>query len=207
MNVHTIPMQKLHCYVDESGQDTKGRMFIVAIVICDGDKDALLSHCEQLEQDTEKGKFKWGKAEHSRRSEYLRRVFADSRFENSLRYAVCYKTTDYDNTTIRAIAETVHGYKTSQPYTTFVYVDGLSKTKQREYSQGLRTLGVRVRKVRGIAKDENNALTRLADAIAGFVRDVLEGKSDTLQFLYLEAIRKGVLIEIALEPTPKKHHP
>lgn len=200
-------MQKLYCYVDESGQDTKGRMFVVAIVIFDGDKDALLSHCERLEQDTEKGKFKWGKAEHSRRSEYLRKVFADRCFENSLRYAVFCETTDYDNATIRAIAATVRGYKRSQSYTTYVYVDGLSKTKRREYSQELRTLGVRVRKVRGIAKDENNALTRLADAIAGFVRDVLEGKSDDLQSLYLEALRKGVLIEIALEPTPKKHHP
>ncbi len=203
----SISMQKLYCYVDESGQDTKGRMFIVAIVIFDGDKDALLSYCEKLEQDSEKGKFKWGKAEHRRRSEYLRRVFADKRFENTLRYAVSYETTDYDRITIKAIAETIHRHERSQSYSAFVYVDGLGKTKQREYSRGLRGLGIRVRKVRGIAKDENNALTRLADAIAGFVRDVLEGESDELRLLYLEALRRGMMIEVELETPPQKTPP
>ncbi len=200
-------MQKLYCYVDETGQDTKGGMFIVAIVVFGGDTDPLLSYCEQLEEDSGKGKFKWGKAEHRRRSEYLRRVFADSRFENSLRYVVSHETTDYDKTTIKAITETIHRHKFAQSYTASVYVDGLSKTKQREYSQELRKLGVRVRKVRGVTKDENNALTRLADAIAGFVRDALEGQSDELQSLYREAIRKGILIEVALEAPPKTPPP
>jgi len=200
-------MQKLYCYVDETGQDTRGRMFIVAIVVFGGDTGTLSSYCEQLEQDSGKGKFKWGKAEHRRRSDYLRRVLADSRFENSLRYAVSYGTTDYDGTTIRAIAETIQQYKRSQSYTATVYVDGLSKTKQREYSQGLRNLGIRVRKVRGVTKDENNALTRLADTVAGFVRDALESRSDELQSLYREAIRKQVLIEVTLKVPPKTPPP
>ncbi len=189
-------MQKFYCYVDENGQDTKGRIFIVAVVVLGSERDELLGACEQLEQDTKKGKFKWGKAEHSRRIEYLHRIFAEGRLKGSLRYSVFHQTTDYDMATIVAIAKAVHSGKPKTPYTTLIYVDGLSKTKRHEYSRELRKLGIPTRKVQGVAKDENNALTRLADAIAGFVRDVLDGAEGDLQDLYAEAKRKGALIEV-----------
>ncbi len=189
-------MQKFTCFVDESGQDTKGQLFVVAIAIFRDDGEVLSSTCEQFERESGKGKFKWGKAEYRRRNEYLRRVFAHKSFEGCLRYAVFQQTTDYDRATIQAIARVLRDQSAGQPYCAIVHVDGLSKTKEREYTRELRKLGVRVRKVRGVAKDENNALTRLADAIAGFVRDVLEGAGGELQTLFAEASRAGMLSEI-----------
>lgn len=33
--------QKLYCYVDESGQDTKGKLFVVGIVVTGNEKEEL----------------------------------------------------------------------------------------------------------------------------------------------------------------------
>ena len=161
-------------------------------------REVLSNICERLQQESGKGKFKWGKAEHRRRSEYLRRVLADKSFEGSLRYAVFHQTTDYDKATIQAIVRAIHEQSAEQPYGAIVYVDGLSRTKEREYKREIRKLGVRVHKVRGVARDENSAPTRLADAIASFVGDVLEGTSDELQTLFAEATHAGMLSEISL---------
>lgn len=189
-------MQKLYCYVDESGQDTKGGLFIVAIVVLEKDRDALLSFCEKAERKSGKGKFKWGKAKHNLRMQYLRQVFSDDRFKGNLRYSLFRESTDYDAVTIMGIAKAIYWSRLSGKYTSLIYIDGLSKTKRREYCVQLRRLGLRMQQVRGIARDESNALTRLADAIAGFVRDALETDQGDIKTLFQKAKREKVLIEV-----------
>jgi hypothetical protein len=49
-------MQKLYCYVDETGQDTGGQIFIVAVVVTGEERDDLLTLCEQLEKVSGKDK-------------------------------------------------------------------------------------------------------------------------------------------------------
>jgi hypothetical protein len=48
----------------------------------------------------------------------------------------------------------------------------------------------------GIAKDESNALTRLADSIAGFVGDALKGRFAEIRELYERAKHEEILIEV-----------
>ena len=84
-------------------------------------------------------------------------------------------------------------------YTAMIYVDALSKTKRAEYMRDLRKMGVQVNQLRGIAKDENEVLIRLADSMAGFIRDVLTGALDSrseAQNLYQKGIQNGYLIEV-----------
>jgi hypothetical protein len=53
-------MEKLFCYIDESGQDTEGAYFIVAVVISDQQAiQGLGRTLEQIEQQTTKGRRKW----------------------------------------------------------------------------------------------------------------------------------------------------
>jgi len=189
-------MQKLYCYVDESGQDTGGKLFIVAVVISGNERDALLKLVEQFEEESGKGKFKWGKAAHKKRLEYLRRVFAEKQFGESFRYSLFRGTTDFDLATILAIAKAVNWRKPTAKYAVNVYVDGLSKSKRLEYSRQLHKLGIPVRQVRGIPKDENNALTRLADALAGLVRDAISGDNQEIEALFESAKRRGRLVEV-----------
>lgn len=189
-------MQKLYCYVDESGQDTGGKFFIVAVVILGQEWDELTSLVEQFEQESGKGKFKWGKAAHRKRVEYLRQVFAERQFGEKLRYSVFRGKTDFDLATIMAIAKAVNWRKPVVNYAVNVYVDGLSKSKRLEYSRQLHRLGVPIRQVRGITKDENNALTRLADAVAGLIRDAINDDNQEIKALFDSGKRRGVLVEV-----------
>lgn len=159
------------------------------------ERDELLTLCEKIEEESGKGKFKWGKAEHNRRMNYVKRIFSRKIFKGKLRYTIYHEQVNYDMATIMAIAKAVH-FKEPKEYTTLIYVDGLAKTKRQEYGSELRKLGVPTRKVQGVTKDENNSLTRLADAIAGFVRDVLDKEGEDLEKLFKEAIKEESLIEV-----------
>ena len=52
---------KLYCYVDESGHDTLGRIFIVSVVVVKREKDELLGFCELCEKESGKKGTKWRK--------------------------------------------------------------------------------------------------------------------------------------------------
>jgi len=189
-------MQKLYCYVDETGQETTGEIFIVSIVVIGEERDELLKLCEQLEIITGKKKDKWGATKHERRMRYLHHILADDRFKGKLRYSLFRKTREYDASTVEGIARAVLWEKPSKNYTSLIYVDGLSRTKRHQYAVGLRRYGIHIRKVMGVARDESNALTRLADALAGFVGDALKGRFKEIKQLYDRAKREKTLIEV-----------
>lgn len=188
--------QKLYCYVDETGQDTKGDIFIVSVVLTGNERDKLLNFCEEIEEKSGKGKFKWGKAEPKRRLDYLRRIFSSKSFKWKLRYSIYKEQVNYDMATIVGIAKAVHFKEPSRGYTASIYIDGLHKTKRHKYGSELRKLGVHTRKVQGVAKDENNSLTRLADAIAGFVRDALTEEDGETQKLFHKTVKDESLVEV-----------
>ncbi len=48
-------------------------------------------------------------------------------------------------------------------YKVTVFVDGLNGSELPRFTHGLRDLHIQTRKVRGVRKDENDALIRLAD--------------------------------------------
>jgi hypothetical protein len=171
-------------------------LFIVSVVVTGKERDDLLRLCEQLEKISEKRKDKWGAAKHERRMRYLRHILADDRFKGKLRYALFRHTREYDSSTIKAIAKAVQWHKPAENYSSIIYVDGLSKTKRRQYAVSLRRFGIPIRKVMGVAKDESNALTRLADSIAGFVGDALKGRYKEIGDLYERAQRDEILIEV-----------
>ena len=75
-----------------------------------------------------------------------------------------------------------------------VYIDGLSKHMVNVVGVGLRRYGLMVGKVKGL-KDEQSALIRLSDAVAGFVRDYLEGQDYTKKY-YAELLKVGAVIEV-----------
>ena len=189
-------MQKLYCYVDENGMETEGRLFIVAVVIISGDPLPVFTLCEEFESASDKGKFKWRKAEKSKRLDYLRRAFRSPALKGQVCYSVFRATSDYEVATIEGIARALRYFEATQEYKTFVYIDALSKSKRRVYGALLRKLGISTYKVQGVTKDENNALVRLADALAGFVRDALDGDSGEIVALFEEAKSAGALIEV-----------
>ena len=175
--------------------ETAGRIFIVAIVVLAADPDAVASACEELETESGKAKTKWGRAQKDRRLDYLQRVFRLPELRARLCYAVFPNTKDYEAATIDAIARAIRHFG-QEEYKAAIYIDALAKTKRRIYGARLHQSGIATYKVQGVAKDENNALVRLADAIAGFTRDALDDDSSEINTLFQRVKANGILIEV-----------
>ena len=196
-NSKPIPAQskRIDLYWNESGQDTKGRLFIVAGVAVE-DSDNFRQLCESAEEISGKRKKKWGKADKNKRLAYLRTVIQHAASQNvTLFYNVFHKTTDYDAATIESIAEAIRVLRPSGSRV-YIYIDGLAKTKRGNYKTGLRKRSCPVRKVSGIRKDENEPLIRLADAVAGALRDLLEYEGSGLREILDLALQQGILVEL-----------
>jgi len=168
-------MQRLYCYVDESGQDTKGKLFLVSVVITEQD---LLGDLEKrlsgIEQESGKRQTKWRATSFDRRMAYLEAVFRLRSLQESLFYAVYQATKEYVPLTTYTIAQAI-GRKARGTYQATIIIDGLNKKECQRMTRGLHQLRIKYRKVRGI-KDESSPLVRLADALAGFLRDYEEGR-------------------------------
>ncbi len=184
--------KRMDLYFDESGQDTRGRLFIVAgVAVADSSKFRQL--CEFLERTSRKGTVKWGKANKINRLVYLRTVISDPRFSDVILFSYVFlNTTDYVGATVQGIDLAVANLHLSNSLVS-VYVDGLVKTQYKEYKVRLRKLGCQVEKVRG-RKDENEPLIRLADAVAGATRDLLEDEDSELRELFSIAIKREILV-------------
>ena len=169
--------------------------FIVAGIVINVDPQAVTAQCEELERLSLKGASKWRKTKHIHRIDYLRRAFAAPDLQGRLYYAVFQGTQDYETATIEAIARAVRHFASGE-YTTSIYIDALSKSKPHVYGALLRKTGIATHKVQGVTKDENNALVRLADAVAGFVRDGLDSDSAAIVRLFTEVKNVDYLIEV-----------
>lgn len=187
--------QRVNLYVDESGQDTRGQLFTVAVVAVKR-SDKFRQICESFEETSGKRKKKWASAEKSRCLDYLRAVIQEAASLNvTLFYNVFRKRTDYDPATIDGIAKAIRRLSLSNSHV-YVYVDGLAKAKRSAYKTGLRQLGFPVKKVIRVAKDENEPLIRLADALAGAAAELLKYQAPDLERLFSEAKQRGTLVEL-----------
>jgi hypothetical protein len=189
-------MQKFFCYVDETGQDTRGELFIVAVVIADQERDQLRQACEDIERDSRKGRRKWIKTKYGRRLAYIRQVLERPIFEGKLNFAVYRDVQDYPSVTVQTIARAL-GATGETDYRATILIDGLPRSLERMVGLQLRRLGIRAKKVRGL-KDENDALIRLADAVCGLVRGATEGQP-AVQVLFEQGIQTGVLRDLSGE--------
>lgn len=174
---------KLYCFVDETGQDTIGRLFIVAIVLTDNGQNELEALLEKIEATTGKKTAKWVKTRDKTRQAYATALIEQD-FPGMI-YAKKYTTTSkggFDELEVLATAQAVNVYREEHKiaednYKVTVTVDGLSKTVATRMGSDFRKLGVRTRRVIG-KKDEASAIIRLADAIAGLIREAEEGRPE-----------------------------
>jgi hypothetical protein len=187
-------MHKLYCYLDETGQDTQGRLFVVAAVITGDERDRVRRLLERLEYTSGKGQKKWSKATRAQRQAYIAQVLQAPALHERLFYARFSQTTTYLPCVLHTAALAITTVAAGEDYRATVLIDGLQRAERFRVGVGLRQLQVAVRRVRGL-RDESDAFIRLADAVAGFVRGHLEGHADVTP-LFQEALRRRVLREV-----------
>lgn len=188
----TATKRKLYCYVDETGQDTHGDLFLVSVVITGKERDALRRRLRQIEKSSSKNQKKWRKSTSQQRKRYILDILSVKQLAGRLYFSHYEYTKTYVDLTILSIAKSLHNY-TKHSYEVTILIDGLKQSEQFRFAAGLRKLDVKVRKVRGI-KDEADEFIRLADALAGFVRDALEGNAN-MKRLYNQARKQGIIGE------------
>lgn len=187
--------QKLYCYVDESGQDTEGRFFVVSVLVVDDEKEDLERVLESIEMETGKGRGKWNKTTNVRRTAYIRKVINLDALVGRLNFRIHRHTTDYLALTISTISAVLQR-TTSPEYKVIVLIDALPSSQVERVGSSLRRDGHAVKKVRGIKREENDALMRLVDAICGFLRDAYEDRIE-MRLLFERALERGVLVNLA----------
>lgn len=185
--------QKLYCYVDETGQDTAGDFFLVSVIIIGNDRDNLRRILLKIENESGKGIKKWTKATRKQRRLYMDKIISNEIFKDLIRFSHYSHYRSYVDLTILSTAKSILDTANNE-YQATVYVDGLRHGERRAFTAGLRKLNVRVRQVRGLT-DQADEFIRLADSIAGFVRDALESDKEILA-LYKRAKRHNIIKEI-----------
>lgn len=190
----TVRRKRFDLYVDESGQNTKGELFVVAVVAVENCEE-FRQHCESLEKSTGKGKVKWRTAHEDRRLDYLRSIMLrSSTHKFRLFYSVYRKTTDYDSSTIDGIASAIRKLRPIAS-DVYVHVDGLAKSKRYVYKTRLRQLSCPVEKVLTV-KDENEPIIRLSDVLAGATALLEKHENDELRKMFSKGQEKGILIPL-----------
>ena len=187
--------QKLYCYVDETGQDTKGKLFIVSLVVTGSEKDELENKLIKLENTSGKRAKKWQKARKKERLAYITGIIDSHNFRNKLFYQYFDEVgTKYYYFTIFSIANLFTGKSQFAGSQVIITIDAIDKRTQRIASAELRRFGIKTDLVRG-KNDQSSALLRLADSTAGFVRDGIEKHPDYVK-LYNKAKRENIIQQI-----------
>jgi hypothetical protein len=170
-------MQKLYCYVDESGQDTKGQLFVAAVVIIVGTeaREPLEHTLRQLERRLKK-RTDWRHTKPALKTAYLKAILKLPELKGHLNYRTFTGRQDYDQLIIQTLIQAIQ--TTGQPpVQVTVAIEGeLNAPQKKRVTKALRTAHLRYRTVRG-QRFESGALIRLADACAGFISDWERGKA------------------------------
>lgn len=187
--------QKLYCYVDETGQDTMGELFLVSVIILASERELLLAKLEGIEERSGKGKVKWMKIRNKQRLAYMRAVLSSPVFKNMFYFSVYKDSKKYMALTVLSTAKAILTAAPEHSSST-VYVDGLPKSRLRWFGTELRRLSVRNNKVVGVRREEADSLMCLADALAGFARLALSGQNPEITELFERAKKDGYIKEV-----------
>lgn len=177
-----MTLTKLYCYVDETGQDTKGELFLVVVVLKEIENlSSLEIKLIEIEDKTGKKQLKWRKTSNAIKKTYLGRLLQINDLKRSIFYSKYRDSKEYPKLTSLTIAKAVLA-KQEKNYSVTVVIDGLNDREREVVREELKKLKIKYRKIRGM-KDEQSVFLRLADAMAGFLRDIDEEKKYTKSFL------------------------
>lgn len=194
-------MQKLYCYVDETGQDASSQFFIVVAIISSGDQHILRERLIQIEKKAKTGHRKWHKSKTERRLAYLRQALNERICEDGVHFGYFQKPLPYFLPILEAL-ETAIKSKAEKDYQAIISIDGIDKKKAAELTNALRLRDIKLRFIRS-ARDESEPLIRLADMWAGCLRGAFSGKKEEKE-IYDKALRQNYFLNKKIPPAIPK---
>lgn len=186
--------QKLYCYVDESGQDSKSEIFIVVAVVSDKQQGIFRDKLADIEKSAKTGRKKWHKSSQERRSKYIKLTLEKGVGKGDVYFGIYKKPLPYFLPILEVLERAIQS-KAESSYRAIIYIDGIDKKKSAELTNALRLRGIRLRLVRS-RRDESEPIIRLADMWAGCIRSSSLGNQKT-QKLFFMAKRTGYLHDLS----------
>lgn len=188
-------MLKLYCWTDETGQDTRGKFFLVSILLSNKEQlEELRNKINEIEKKT-KGKTKWTKTDNKRKILFLKTILNLRVLRKNLYYSVYQNTTAYTPLVAMSVSKAViHKIKNYDgKYKVNVVIDGLRKKDKEIVRIELKNLNIKYSKIKVGLKDEQDVLLRLADALAGFARDYLENEKYAIDLVDKQSFKKFLI--------------
>lgn len=175
---------RVSTYTDESGQDTKGELFVVCTVI------TLSSNSEQLEKDlnsieskTNK-KYKWYESKDENRKNYIRHVTklkSTNKFQ--IYYSIFNNKLDYSNLLGSHIAKSIINFVGENEYKAKIFIDKTNNKVIEKIKNEIKLYRIKYQKIRGLS-DDSSSIIRLADSSCGMIRDIDKNKSTEYKLLF-----------------------
>lgn len=166
-------VQKLYCYVDETGQDTEGKFFLVAIFLKEQPGiESLEKRLLAAEQSSGRHLSKWQKTNLKSKIKYLVLIKDFKALHGTLFYSIYLQTKNYTPLVAFSVAKAILSKPIGASIVS-VIIDGLNDKNRDIVRKELKKMRIRYKQVRGM-KDEQSVFLRLADALAGFLRDASE---------------------------------
>lgn len=188
--------QKLYCYVDETGQDTKGKLFIVATMITGKNKSKIEECLLRYELSSQKRITKWSKCKHIQRVKYIEKVIGNKIFKDIIFYKTFSGSKRYLDLTIETIILSLSSYAKRHLIYNFkvkILIDGLKGKEITRVKKQINKSAIAVDKIRGV-RDQSEPLIRLADFIAGLIRDAID--NEYWKTILKKAIKDGYIKSI-----------
>ena len=185
---------KLYAYVDETGQETGGRFFLVCIILIEQNMaNEIEQDLDDIEKKTKRDATKWSKSSLDMRKRFIKKLIQLDSLKNCVLYSQFNNDKKYLYMTAVSIARAIEKSEKGD-YSVKVVVDALNDKDIDKLRRYLKQLKVKYDSVRGM-KDEQSAFLRLADALAGFVRDSIEDQPYTGR-LFTLLKEKGIVSEV-----------
>ena len=132
-------MQKLYAYVDEAGQHTEGRLFVVAVVVIDStdERERLAQLLLNIETVSRKRLQKWRNSRHEERFAYMTAILTNSTFKGLLFYQMYFSSREYVQMTVQTTASAIRTVALAD-YKATILVDGLPDSQKHAFGNALR---------------------------------------------------------------------
>lgn len=183
-------MEYLHCYVDETGQDTGSDYFIVVAVLFLHKQEELRQELIELETRSKVGQRKWHKSHFERSIAFLESVQRQGICSGTLYVGRYKKPLPFFLPVLDTVSKAIKEHQNSNTRVRVV-IDGIDKKKASEMTNALRLQGIRLDFVKS-QRDESEPFLRLADRWAGCIRAGSLGKRQSQQ-LYVNAQQSGYI--------------
>ena len=138
-------------FTDESGQDTKGKIFVVCTVIIPASLTQEISE-KLLELENKSGKVKkWFETGNKRRVSYLILLLEERIFQKiEVFYSKYQNKSDYVSLIGAHIAKAIILYSQDKPYLAKVFIDKMDRKTTQNLKKEIKSFRIKYRKIRGL---------------------------------------------------------